>query len=93
MLHAWTTRLPDGFLEQVMGISRGDVKIIKNAGNNVLDRDIIRSVTVTILALGEEGVMLIEHHDCGMASANEEKLKVTMLEKEIFPKKLIKQIL
>lgn len=77
------TRLTDGFLEQAMGISRGDAKIIKNAGNNVLDRDVIRSVAAAIFALGAEEVMLVGHHDCGMAGANADKLKATMLEKGI----------
>ena len=77
------TRLTDGFLEQAMGIKRGDAKIIKNAGNNVLDRDVIRSVAASIFALGVEEVILVGHCDCGMAGANSEKLKATMIEKGI----------
>lgn len=45
------TRLTDGFLEQGMGVKRGDAKIIKNAGNNILDRDFIRSIGAAIYAL------------------------------------------
>ena len=77
------TRLTDGFLEQTMGINRGDAKIIKNAGNNVLDRDVIRSVAAAIFALGAEEVMLVGHYDCGMAGADVEKLKTTMKERGI----------
>ncbi len=84
------TRLTDGFLEQAMGVKRGDAKIIKNAGNNVLDRDVIRSVAAAIFALGAEEVMLVGHHDCGMAGANPEKLEATMIEKGISPEEIAK---
>ena len=84
------TRLSDGFLEQAMGISRGDAKIIKNAGNNVLDRDIIRSLAAAIFALGVEEIILVGHHDCGMATAKPEKLKEAMIEKGISPDEIAK---
>ena len=77
------TRLTEGFLEQAMGISRGDAKIIKNAGNNVLDRDVIRSIAAAIFALGVEEVMLVGHYDCGMCNTSSEKLKATMIERGI----------
>ena len=76
-------RLINGFLEQAMGIGRGDAKIIKNAGANVLGRDVIRSVAATIFALGAEEVMVVGHYDCGMVDANSEKLKAAMLERGI----------
>ncbi|MEA4957807.1 Beta-carbonic anhydrase 1 [bioreactor metagenome] len=77
------TRLTDGFLEKAMGISRGDAKIIKNAGNNVLGRDVIRSVAAAIFALGAEEIMVVGHYDCGMSNVNGEKLKSNMLERDI----------
>lgn len=67
------TRLT-GFLEPAMGIERGDAKIIKNAGNAVVDRDVIRSVAAAIYALGAEEVMVVGHYECGMANVNPEKL-------------------
>lgn len=67
------TRLT-GFLEPAMGIERGDAKIIKNAGNAVVDRDVIRSVAAAIYALGAEEIMVVGHYDCGMANVNPEKL-------------------
>lgn len=67
------TRLT-GFLEPAIGIGRGDAKIIKNAGNAVVDRDVIRSVAAAIYALGAEEVMVIGHYDCGMANVDPEKL-------------------
>jgi len=77
------TRLTNGFLEQAMGIDRGDAKIIKNAGNTVIDRDVIRSVAAAIFALGAKEVMLVGHCDCGMAGASADKLKESMIEKGI----------
>jgi len=83
------TRLTDGFLEQAMGIERGDAKIIKNAGN-VVGVDIIRSVAAAIFSLGVEEVMLVGHLDCGMANGGMEKLKNTMQKRGIATKDLAK---
>ena len=72
-------RLTDGFLEKAIGIKRGDAKIIKNGGNNIIDHDVIRSVAVAIYVLGVKEVMVIGHYDCGMAKINPEKVKKSML--------------
>lgn len=63
------TRLVD-FLEPAMGIKRGDAKIVKNAGNTLIDPKggVIRSLVVAIFTLGVEEVLIIGHKDCGMAS-------------------------
>ncbi|MFZ5639998.1 MAG: beta-class carbonic anhydrase [Bacillota bacterium] len=63
------TRLVD-FLEPAMGIKRGDAKIIKNAGNTLVDPQggVIRSLVVAIFLLGVEEVLVIGHKDCGMAN-------------------------
>ena len=71
------TRLT-GFLEPAMGIKRGDAKIIKNAGNAVVDRDVIRSVAAAIYALGVEEVMVVGHYECGMANVDSEKIMEAM---------------
>ncbi|MGF7117126.1 beta-class carbonic anhydrase [Methanobacterium oryzae] len=71
------TRLT-GFLEPAMGIERGDAKIIKNAGNAAVDRDVIRSVAAAIYALGAEEVMVVGHYDCGMANVDPERLTDAM---------------
>lgn len=62
------TRLVD-FLEPAMGIKRGDAKILKNAGNTLVDPKggVIRSLVVAIFLLGVEEVLVIGHKDCGMA--------------------------
>lgn len=65
------TRLVD-FLEPAMGITRGDAKILKNAGNTLIDPSggVIRSLVVAIFLLGVEEVLVIGHKDCGMAQIN-----------------------
>lgn len=72
-----------GFLEPALGIGRGDAKIIKNAGNNAVDEDAIRSIAAAIFNLGAEEVMVIGHTDCGMAGSDAGKLEKTMLERGI----------
>jgi carbonic anhydrase len=80
------TRLVD-FLEQAMGLRRGDAKVIKNAGNTVIDPygGVIRSLVVAIFVLGCEEVYVIGHRDCGMAQINEDQLEQRMVERGIAP--------
>lgn len=78
------TRLVD-FLEPAMGIRRGDVKVIKNAGNIILDPTggVIRSLVVAIFMLGVEEIFVIGHYDCGMASVDPDRLKSNMIARGI----------
>jgi len=80
------TRLVD-FLEPAMGIQRGDAKIIKNAGNTVIDPHggVIRSLVVAIFLLGVEEVLVIGHQDCGMANLDAGELKKKMIARGIAP--------
>lgn len=80
------TRLVD-FLEPAMGISRGDAKVIKNAGNTVIDPNggVIRSLVAAIFMLGVEEVFVIGHRDCGMASVDAAQLKADMVQRGINP--------
>jgi carbonic anhydrase len=75
------TRLVD-FLEPAMGIKRGDAKVIKNAGNTLVDPlhgGVIRSLVAAIFMLGVDEIFVIGHEDCGMASVNPQKLKDDMV--------------
>jgi carbonic anhydrase len=74
------TRLVE-FLEPAMGIRRGDAKVIKNAGNTLIDPagGVIRSLVVAIFALGCDEVCVVGHRDCGMAQVDEAALRETML--------------
>ncbi len=73
------TRLVE-FLEPAMGFSRGDVQVIKNAGNTLLDPagGVIRSLVVAVFALGCEEIYVIGHRDCGMAQIDEAALRARM---------------
>lgn len=79
------TRLVD-FLEPAMGIKRGDAKVIKNAGNTLVDPlhgGVIRSLVAAIFMLGVEEIFVIGHEDCGMADVQPEKLKSDMIARGI----------
>ncbi len=80
------TRLVE-FLEPAMGLRRGDAKVIKNAGNTLIDPagDVMRSLVVAIFALGCEEVFVIGHRDCGMAQLNEEELRQRMINRGVDP--------
>lgn len=81
------TRLVD-FLEPAMGIKRGDAKVIKNAGNTLVDAlhgSVIRSLVAAIFLLGVEEVFVIGHRDCGMASVDADELKSRMVARGIDP--------
>src|SRR5512138_2948345 len=79
------TRLVE-FLEPAMGIKRGDAKVIKNAGNTIVDPlhgGVIRSLVAAIFTLGVEEVFVIGHRDCGMSVVDAEALKRRMISRGI----------
>jgi carbonic anhydrase len=73
------TRLVE-FLEPALGLRRGDAKVIKNAGNTIVDPTggVIRSLVVAVHALGCEEIFVVGHRDCGMAQLDEDELERTM---------------
>lgn len=80
------TRLVD-FLEPAMGISRGEAKIIKAAGNMITGPfdEVIRSLMVAVYELGVTEIMVVGHEDCGMQHSTSESLKARMLARGIKP--------
>lgn len=73
------------FLEPALGLTRGDVKIIKTAGNcitGVFDAT-VRSLLVCIYELGVKEIAVIGHHECGMAKTTSESLSKAMLERGV----------
>jgi carbonic anhydrase len=80
------TRLVD-FLEPAMGIKRGDAKVIKNAGNTLVDPNggVIRSLVAAVFLLGVEEIFVIGHKDCGMSTVDVEKLKLNMVARGVDP--------
>ncbi len=86
------TRLVD-FLEPAMGIKRGEAKVIKNAGNTIVDPKggaVIRSLVAGIFLLGVEEIFVIGHKDCGMADVDDSVIKQKMVHRGI-PAELIDQ--
>lgn len=78
------TRLVE-FLEPAMGIKRGEVKVIKNAGNSVTGpfEATIRSLVVGIFELGVNEIIVIGHKDCGMSNTSSRTLIKKMLDRGI----------
>ena len=79
------TRLVD-FLEPAMGIKRGEAKVIKNAGNTIVDPmsgAVIRSLVAGVFMLGVEEIFVIGHQDCGMAKIDAESVKRDMVRRGI----------
>ncbi|HEX2677089.1 MAG TPA: carbonic anhydrase, partial [Polyangiales bacterium] len=74
------TRLVD-FLEQALGLRRGDAQMVKNAGNTLIDPEggVVRSLVVAVHGLGCEELLVIGHTDCGMAQIDENALRQKMI--------------
>jgi len=80
------TRLVD-FLEPALGLTRGDVKVIKTAGNcitGVFDST-VKSLLVCIYELGVKEIAVIGHHECGIAKTTSESLTKAMIESGVVP--------
>ncbi|MGH2975198.1 MAG: beta-class carbonic anhydrase [Solirubrobacterales bacterium] len=60
-------------VERILGISRGDAHIIRNAGGLVTD-DAIRSLSISQRLLGTEEIIVVMHEDCGLQGTTEEAL-------------------
>ena len=69
------TRLVE-LLEPALGIRRGEVKMIKTAGNTITSKfdDVIRSLLVCIYQFDIKEIMVIGHYGCGMATATSKEL-------------------
>ena len=54
----------------MLGLSRGDAKILRNAGARVTD-DVLRTLVLASCLLGVERVMVVAHTQCRMATGSE----------------------
>ena len=63
----------------VVGMAKGDVKILRNAGARVTD-DVLRTLVLAAYLLGVDRVLVMPHTDCKMASATEEQIHATIRE-------------
>ena len=64
----------------VVGMSAGDVKILRNAGARVTD-DVLRTLALAGYLLGVERVLVMPHTDCRMAKGDEESIHRAIDEK------------
>ncbi len=55
----------------MLGLSRGDAHIIRNAGGLATD-DAIRSLSASQRLLGTDEVVVVMHDDCGLCGASED---------------------
>jgi len=64
----------------VLGMSPGDVKILRNAGARVTD-DVLRTLVLATYLLGVTRVLVMPHTDCKMASGDEVDIHEAILER------------
>ena len=64
---------------QMLGLSKGDAKILRNAGGRVTD-DVLRTLVLATHLLGVERVMVVEHTDCRMAKVDDEQAHAAIRE-------------
>ena len=57
----------------MLGLKRGDAKILRNAGGRVTG-DVLRTLVLATHLLGVTRVLVVEHTECKMASATEDQV-------------------
>jgi carbonic anhydrase len=65
---------------QMLGLSKGDAKILRNAGARVTD-DVLRTLVLAVHLLGVDRVMVVAHTDCRMATVTDEQVHAAVLER------------
>jgi carbonic anhydrase len=56
----------------MLGLNRGDAKILRNAGGRVTD-DVLRTLVLAAHLLGVERVLIAQHTDCRMAKVTDDQ--------------------
>jgi carbonic anhydrase len=64
---------------EMLGLSDGDAKIMRNAGARVTD-DVLRTLVLAVHLLGVERVMVVAHTDCRMTKATDADVHRTIAE-------------
>ena len=64
---------------QMLGLSQGDAKILRNAGARVTD-DVLRTLVLAVHLLGVERIMVVAHTDCRMSKVTDEQVHSSILE-------------
>lgn len=78
------TRLVE-LLPKAMNFKNGDVKVIKNAGGIISQPfgSVMRSVLVALYELNADEVIVVGHHECGMASLNADHMIQEMIKRGV----------
>jgi carbonic anhydrase len=58
---------------QMLGLSKGDAKILRNAGARVTD-DVLHTLVLAVHVLGVDRIMVAAHTDCRMTKVNDEQV-------------------
>src|SRR6185312_2330688 len=64
----------------MVGLQRGDAKILRNAGARVTD-DVLRTLVLAVHLLGVERVMVVAHTDCRMTKVTDDEVHAELLER------------
>lgn len=64
---------------QMLGLHKGDAKILRNAGGRVTD-DVLRTLVLATHLLGVDRVMVVEHTNCRMASVDDDQAHAAISE-------------
>jgi carbonic anhydrase len=68
----------------MLGLTRGDAHIIRNAGGLVTD-DAIRSLSVSQRKLGTEEIVVVMHDGCGLHGASEDEFAQALAADGVLP--------
>ena len=63
----------------MLGLRKGDAKILRNAGARVTD-DTLRTLVLATYLLGVRRVLIVAHTDCGMSRKTEDEAHAAILE-------------
>jgi carbonic anhydrase len=62
---------------EMLGLSPGDAKILRNAGARVTD-DVLRTLVLAVHLLGVDRVLLVAHTDCRMTKVTDDDVHATI---------------
>jgi len=63
----------------MLGLRKGDAKILRNAGGRVTG-DVLRTLVLATHLLGVQRILVVEHTECKMASATEDQVHGSIAE-------------
>lgn len=63
----------------MLGLDKGDAKILRNAGARVTE-DVLRTLVLAVHLLGVERVMVVAHTDCRMSKVTDEQVHAAILD-------------